>query len=201
MVIVFASRNEGKIREIKSLLEDTHITICSLKDYQGVPDVDEDGETFFDNALKKAKTVSEFLGETVLADDSGLEVDCLGGKPGVRSARYAGADATDEKNIGKLLDQLKGVPENKRGAAFHCSLVLYRTDGSFEAFDGALRGMISEVPVGTGGFGYDPVFMLPERGVTVAQLEPEIKNRISHRADAVNKFKKWLDNGACLKNQ
>jgi XTP/dITP diphosphohydrolase len=201
MVIVFASRNEGKIREIKSLLEDTHITICSLKDYPGVPDIDEDGETFFDNALKKAKTISEFLGETVLADDSGLEVDCLEGKPGVRSARYAGEDATDEKNIGKLLEQLKGVPEDKRGAAFHCSLVLYRPDGSFEAFDGALRGMISEARVGTGGFGYDPVFMLPERGVTVAQLAPEIKNRISHRADAVNKFKKWLDNGACLKNQ
>jgi XTP/dITP diphosphohydrolase len=194
-MIVFASRNEGKIREISSLLEDTRIAIRSLKDYSGIPDIDEDGETFFDNALKKARTISEFLGEPVLADDSGLEVDYLDGKPGVRSARYAGEDSSDEKNIQKLLQQLKGVPREKRRAAFRCSLVLYMPNGFFESFEGLLHGQITEEPVGEGGFGYDPVFLLPEKGVTVAQLSHELKNRISHRADAVNQFKRWLHNG------
>jgi len=194
-MIVFASRNEGKIREIRSLLADTDITIRSLEDYSSAPDIVENGETFYENAMKKAKIISESLGETVLADDSGLEVDCLGGRPGVRSARYAGEDSSDEQNIQKLLQELRGIPKEKRGAAFRCSLVLYRPDGFFESFEGSLRGQITEEPVGEGGFGYDPVFFLPERGVTVAQLSHEVKNRISHRADAVNQFKKWLHNG------
>lgn len=194
-MIVFASRNEGKIREIRSLFKNTRIQIRSLKDYSEVPDIDEDGETFFDNALKKAKTISEYLGETVLADDSGLEVDYLCGQPGVYSARYAGEKSSDKKNIHKLLQQLKGVPREKRGAAFRCSLVLYSPDGSFESFEGSLHGQITEEPVGGGGFGYDPVFLLPEKGVTVAQLSLDIKNKISHRADAANQFKKWLHNG------
>jgi XTP/dITP diphosphohydrolase len=194
-MIVFASKNEGKIREIKSLLSDTGLDIRSLKDYSGIPDIDEDGETFFDNALKKAKTISELLGETVLADDSGLAVDFLGGNPGVYSARFAGEKSSDEANIRKLLDQLGGIPAEKRGASFRCTLVLYFPDGRFEYFEGSLQGQVSQEPTGDGGFGYDPVFFLPEKGITVAQLSQEEKNAISHRADAVNKLKEWINNG------
>ena len=171
------------------------MTILSFGDFpdiSAIPDIIEDGETFFENALKKAKTISDIVGELVFADDSGLEVDYLGGKPGVRSSRYSGDDATDDKNIDKLLNQLKGVPEEKRGASFKCVIVLYRPDGWFESFEGSLRGLISEARAGHGGFGYDPVFYVPEEGITVAQLPPEVKNKISHRAEAVNKLKKWL---------
>lgn len=171
------------------------MTILSLGDFPDIstiPDIVEDGETFFENALKKAKTISDIVGEMVFADDSGLEVDYLGGKPGVRSSRYSGDDATDEKNIEKLLNQLRGVPVENRGASFNCVIVLYQPDGSFESFEGTLRGRISEERIGDGGFGYDPVFYVPEKGVTVAQLPPEVKNRISHRAEAVNKLKKAL---------
>ena len=177
------------------MLEDANVTIFSLNDFSHHPAIEEDGETFFENALKKAKTISDAIGETVLADDSGLEVDYLGGNPGVRSSRYSGDDATDDRNIAKLLSQLNGVSTENRGASFRCVLVLYRPDGWFESFEGSLRGLISEEPVGNGGFGYDPVFFIPEKGMTAAQLPAEIKNRISHRAEAVKKLKKWLKSG------
>ncbi len=176
------------------MLEDANVMVFSLNDFADHPVIEEDGETFFENALKKAKTISDAIGETVLADDSGLEVDYLGGKPGVRSSRYSGDDATDDTNIAKLLYQLNGVSAENRGASFRCVLVLYSPDGWFESFEGSLRGLISEEPIGNGGFGYDPVFFMPEKGVTVAQLPAEIKNRISHRAEAVKKLKKWLQN-------
>ena len=188
MRIVIASKNEGKIREIQAMLEESDIEICSLNDYQEIPDINEDGTSFFENALKKAKFVSEHTGEMVLADDSGLEVEYLGGKPGVYSSRYSGTDATDSLNIKKLLESMKGVSLEKRGASFRCVLVLYRPDGSYRAFEGRLHGIIHDKPVGDGGFGYDPVFYLPELGLTVAQIPLEMKNRISHRARAVDKF-------------
>jgi XTP/dITP diphosphohydrolase len=193
--IVFASRNEGKVREIKSMLENRGVIIRSLNDFPNIPEIEEDGDTFFENALKKAKTISLATGEAVLADDSGLEVDYLGGKPGVRSSRYSGNHATDEKNISKLLDQLNGVPEEERGARFKCVLVFYQPGDSFESFEGSLCGRINEKPEGHGGFGYDPVFFIPEKGVTVAQLPLRIKNKISHRAKAVIKLRKWLQKG------
>jgi len=121
-----------------------------------------------------------------------LEVDFLGGRPGVHSSRYSGPDADDEKNIRKLLEELKDVPMEKRGAAFKCVLVLFNTDGTSESFEGTLRGKISINPAGNEGFGYDPVFIVPEFGCTVAELSPDVKNRISHRAEAFNKLKKSL---------
>ena len=178
------------------MLEGVNLDLLSLSDYPDIPEIVEDGETFFENALKKARVVSEFTGEVVLADDSGLEVDFLGGKPGVFSSRYSGPDATDELNNEELLRELEGVPMDERGASFVCALVLYRPDGTFNSFEGRWQGKIGYKPIGTEGFGYDPVFIVPEIGVTVAELSPEVKNRISHRAKAFNKFKKELANRA-----
>lgn len=163
--------------------------VLSLDDFANVPDVVEDGTTFFANALKKAKAISEHTGEIVLADDSGLEVEYLKGEPGVYSSRYSGADATDDTNIKKLLLAMEGVPREKRGAAFRCVLVLYFPDGKYESFESRLEGVIHDKALGGGGFGYDPVFFLPNWGSTVAQIPMEVKNRISHRAQAVSKFK------------
>ncbi len=171
------------------MLADTDIDIVSLNDYKDAPDVEEDGESFFANALKKAKTVSEHTGEIVLADDSGLEVEYLNGEPGVYSSRYSGEGATDSSNIKKLLQSLEGVPGEKRGAAFRCMLVLYFPDGKYMSFEGRLEGIIHDRPEGDRGFGYDPVFFLPDFRMTVAQIPAEIKNSISHRARAVRKFK------------
>lgn len=171
------------------MLEDLSVEILSMNDYKDLPDVEEDGKTFFENAFKKAKIISEHTKEVVLADDSGLEVAYLGGKPGVYSSRYSGSDATDASNIRKLLESLKNVSVEKRNAAFRCVLVLYRPDGRYMSFEGSLQGIIHDEPVGDGGFGYDPVFFLPDHGLTVAQLPPEEKSRISHRAQAVDKFK------------
>ena len=190
--IVFASKNRGKIRELNALLEGMNVNLLSLHDCPDVPNIIEDGNTFLENALKKARVISEYTGGTIIADDSGLEVDYLQGAPGIHSARYSGVGATDERNIHKLLEELEGVPIEKRGAAFRCALVLYRTDGTFETFEGKLEGKIATEPTGSEGFGYDPVFIVPEQGKTVAQLDPETKNRISHRAIAFAKLKKSL---------
>ena len=171
------------------MLEGSGIHLRSLLDYPDFPDIMEDGNSFLENALKKARVVSERTGEAVLADDSGLEVDALGGAPGIYSARYAGEDGNDEKNIRKLLNDMKDIAPQKRGATFRCVLVLYSADGRYETFEGRLKGRIAVKPVGRGGFGYDPVFFLPEEGVTVAQLSTEVKNRISHRAQAIAKLK------------
>ncbi len=177
------------------MLEECGITLCSLNDYDDVPEIREDGLTFLDNALKKARIVSGFTGQTALADDSGIEVDALDGHPGVLSARYAGPNATDAENNRKLLEALRGVPPDKRGAAFRCVLVLCRPDGSFETFEESWRGRIAEQPLGSGGFGYDPVFTVPELGLTAAQLPLEVKNRLSHRALAFQRLKKYLQTG------
>lgn len=168
------------------------IELCSLADDPGHPEIVEDGLTFFDNALKKARTISARTGETVLADDSGLEVEALAGEPGIHSARYAGEPADDAANIRKLLRALAGLPPERRQAAFCCVLVLYRPDGTFESFAGRWEGRIAETPAGEGGFGYDPVFFLPEKGVTAAELPSTEKNRISHRALAFAKLKAHL---------
>jgi XTP/dITP diphosphohydrolase len=178
------------------MLEGIDFQIRSLMDYPDLPEIVEDGRSFLENALKKASAVSALTGEAVLADDSGLEVTALHGAPGIFSARYAGKDADDGQNIRKLLDEMKGVPTENRGAAFRCVLVLYRPDGAYDFFDGRWEGRISEAPAGEGGFGYDPVFFLPEEGKTVAQLSPEVKNRISHRAQAFVKLKERLQNGS-----
>lgn len=168
------------------------LVVQSLGDYTDVPNVEEDGTTYLENALKKARAYSQFTGETVLADDSGLEVDFLNGAPGIYSSRYAGPNATDEENYRKLLVKLTGVAPDERGAMFRCVLVLCHPDGRFESFEGVWRGMIHTEPVGDRGFGYDPVFYLPDQGCTVAQLPPEVKNALSHRAKALDLLKEWL---------
>jgi len=178
------------------MLADLGISLFSLNDYPEIPEIVEDGKSFLENALKKGRTVAEATGEIVLADDSGLEVGALGGAPGIHSARYAGNDADDLQNNRKLLNDLKGVPAANRGAAFRCVLVLYSPDGRYEAFEGRWEGRVAEAPVGKGGFGYDPLFFLPGEGMTVAQLSPEVKNRVSHRAQAFAKLKERLQNGS-----
>ena len=189
---VIASQNKGKVAEISRALNGAGITIRSLGDYRHVPPVEEDGQTYLDNALKKARFYSAFTGETVLADDSGLEVDYLNGEPGVYSAVYAGLHASDEENNGKLLHKLDGVAPDERGALFRCVLVFYEPDGRFHSFEGTWRGVILTEPAGTQGFGYDPLFFVPELGKTAAQLDPDVKNRVSHRAKALSLFQEWF---------
>jgi XTP/dITP diphosphohydrolase len=183
------------------MMGDVGVTIRSLGEYPELPEVEEDGTSFLENALKKARTAAKFTGEIALADDSGLEVAALNGAPGIYSSRYAGNGADDAQNNRKLLDDLRGIPSAERGAAFRCVLVLCWPDGRYRAFEGGWAGRITEAPKGEGGFGYDPVFFLPECGVTVAELSPDVKNRISHRAQAFAKLKTWLlkesqENGA-----
>jgi XTP/dITP diphosphohydrolase len=192
MKIVFATGNEGKVREIKAMLTGTGIELVSLNSYTNVPEIVEDGLSFQENALKKASIISAFTGETVLADDSGLMVDALNGEPGIYSSRYAGPAATDAENNARLLAQLKNIPPEKRTASFHCALVLYRKDGTFDSFEGKWQGQIIEERRGSNGFGYDPIFWVPELKMTAAELPSDIKNKISHRGQAFAKFKSSL---------
>jgi len=192
MKIVFATKNEGKVREIREMLAAEDIELCSLNAFAQAPDIVEEGKTYLENALKKAKIISEFTGETVLADDSGLEVDVLGGEPGVYSARYAGEGATDEENNAKLLGHLKDVPPTARTAAFHCALVLYETNGRWRAFEARWPGLIIDERRGTNGFGYDPIFLDPAFNKTAAELPPQIKNTVSHRGQAFALLKSHL---------
>ena len=180
---------------MRALLAQSGVLLRSLHDYPNLPDICEDGQSFLENALKKARTIAEATGETALADDSGLEVALLGGAPGIYSARYAGDNADDDKNVSKLLNNLEGVPPEKRVAAFQCILVLYQSGDRYHVFDGRWEGRIADAPAGKGGFGYDPVFYLPEQGMTAAELPTEIKNRISHRARAADKLKLWIQRG------
>jgi len=192
MKIVFASGNEGKVREIGEMLEGMGIELVSLSNYTHVPEIVEDGKSFLENALKKAKIISEFTGETALADDSGLQVDVLGGEPGIYSSRYAGEKATDAENNTKLLAKLKNIPPEKRTAFFSCVLVLYRIDGSYDYFEGKWSGQIIDERRGNNGFGYDPIFFVPQLKMTAAELPAEIKNKVSHRGQAVAQLKKAL---------
>jgi XTP/dITP diphosphohydrolase len=174
------------------MLRDCDVEVLSLKDFPDIPDIEEDGKNFFENALIKARAVSKLTGEAVLADDSGLEVDALGGAPGIYSSRYAGPDATDEKNIRKLLVELKDVDAENRTASFRCVLVLFRIDGTYETFEGRWPGRITFETRGERGFGYDPVFEDPKLGRTAAELLPDVKNFTSHRGRAIAKFREWL---------
>jgi XTP/dITP diphosphohydrolase len=190
--IVIASKNNGKIEEIKDMLSDLPIEILSLNHYPTAPDVVENGSNFLENALIKAHAIADFTGMPVLADDSGLEVDHLAGEPGIFSARYAGAGATDGENNHKLLMALKNVPATQRGASFRCVLVLYWPHGEYQAFEGRWRGQIGDEFRGGHGFGYDPLFYLPEIGKTVAEITTTEKNKRSHRSQAVHELKKYL---------
>lgn len=188
--IVLATHNPHKRVEIASLLSDLGITVRSLAEFPQAPVVVEDGETCEANAIKKAKTIADYTGLVAVADDTGLQVDALGGRPGVHAARYAGAAVTYEDNWKKLLRELDGVPLEQRGARFLTVVAIaspFRQE--VETVEGVLNGVIAPRPAGKGGFGYDPVFLVPELGKTLAELAPSEKNRISHRAQAFAKAK------------
>jgi XTP/dITP diphosphohydrolase len=191
--IVIATKNAGKVREFAAMFAKRGIEVKSLLDFPDVPDVEETGSTFVENAKLKAEAVCQRLQRPVIADDSGLAVDALGGRPGVHSARYAGEDKNDARNIAKLLHELDGVPMEKRTARFHCALAVAIPGQSTAIVEGTCDGYIAEAPRGEGGFGYDPVFYLPERGKTMAELTPEEKNAISHRAKALEKLNEQWD--------
>lgn len=186
--VVLATRNEGKLKEFKRLLENFDLDLLSLNNFPELPAIVEDGLTFEENVLKKAVSVATFTERIAIADDSGLVVDYLKGEPGVMSARYAGANASDEENNQKLLDKLKGVPDHLRKASFQCALAIATPQGEREVVIGECQGVITHEPKGHHGFGYDPIFLYPEYGKTFAELEPEMKNRVSHRKRAIEKL-------------
>jgi XTP/dITP diphosphohydrolase len=190
--VVIATRNSGKLREIRAILAPLELKILSLRDFPEIPEIIEDGQTFEENAVKKAAAVARQTGRMAIADDSGLAVDALQGRPGVFSSRYAGERATDAERYQKLLKEMTGTPQGKRGASFICAIAVASPKGKTESVEGQCRGEIAFAPKGSHGFGYDPVFYLPERGKTMAELEPEVKNRISHRAQALEKLKQVL---------
>jgi XTP/dITP diphosphohydrolase len=196
--LVIATRNAGKTREIREVLSGYPITIKNLEDFGPIPEIEEDGETFDDNAYKKASFASRVLGLPALADDSGLCVSALGGQPGVHSARFAGADATDAQKCEKLVEMLKNAED--RSAAFVCVISIAVPTGAALTYEGRCEGEITRVPAGENGFGYDPVFCYPLLNKTFAQLPAAEKNRVSHRGRALaevreefDKVLKWID--------
>jgi XTP/dITP diphosphohydrolase len=190
--LLVATGNRGKLRELELLLRGTVARLVSPLDVPAFPVVVEDGETFAENAVKKARSAAVATGKAAIADDSGLVVDELGGQPGVRSARFAREEASDAENNAKLLVELAGVPEERRAAAFRCVIALCMPDGECRTFEGELQGVLLEAPRGNGGFGYDPLFLVPEYGQTLAELPLEMKNVISHRGKAFAKLKDYL---------
>jgi|MTBAKSStandDraft_2_1061841.scaffolds.fasta_scaffold08610_8 XTP/dITP diphosphohydrolase len=187
--ILIASQNKGKIKEIQAALELPGVNFEVRHD---LPSVDEDGCDFFENALKKAKVCSLWSGLPALADDSGLEVDALNGAPGIYSARFSGPDRDDIANNEKLLRLMDGIPPLRRGAAFRAVIVIYFPSGEWVLGEGICRGVIMDHPKGKNGFGYDPLFFLPHIGRTMAELSPEQKNTLSHRALALQDLREKL---------
>jgi XTP/dITP diphosphohydrolase len=194
LTLVMASRNPGKIREFEAILKGSDVKFLSLADFPQLPEIPEEGATFAENAATKAREVARLTGYPALADDSGLAVDALNGAPGVFSARYAAdrtspAAPTDPDNWRKLLDEMAQVPPGSRGARFVCEIAVAAPDGRLWRAHGECRGEIAAESRGNQGFGYDPVFFVPSYQATMAELGPEVKNRISHRARALAAFK------------
>ncbi|UCG34964.1 MAG: RdgB/HAM1 family non-canonical purine NTP pyrophosphatase [Candidatus Omnitrophota bacterium] len=193
MRLIIATRNKGKLREIKHILGGLNLSIISLNQLKKPIRIKEDGHTFLENALKKALPVSRMYPlDLTVGEDSGLEVECLNGAPGILSKRYCGRGATDLKNNSKLLKKLGGLKGKERKACFRCVLSLVKAGKLLKAFEGRLKGVISKEMKGKGGFGYDPVFYLPSYKKTVAQLSLSQKNKISHRARAFKKLHNYL---------
>jgi XTP/dITP diphosphohydrolase len=182
--IAIASRNPGKIREIRSICADWPVGWITADEHEAWPDVEETGESYLENALLKARAVADGVGVPAVADDSGIEVDALGGAPGPRSARYAGEEATDEQNLRMMIRALAGVPAGGRTARYRCLAVLAWPDGREVSAEGTCEGSLVSKPRGTGGFGYDPIFVPAGWEQTMAELSPEEKDRISHRGRA-----------------
>jgi len=193
--IILASGNAGKVREINKLLSDQGIEVIPQTEYD-VPEAIEDGLTFVENALKKARHAAKLTGLPAIADDSGIEVDALDKRPGIYSARYSGEGATDAKNNKKMLSELKDVSEEKRTARYWCVMVYLESENDPTPIitQGSLEGRIMSAPQGDGGFGYDPIFWLPEQNCAAAELSMEEKNKISHRAIALNVLANELKN-------
>jgi len=197
-IIVLATTNKGKTREIKKLLKGFPIDIKNLDDFGPIPEAIEDGETFDDNAYKKASFTAKILGYPAMADDSGLCVKALDNAPGIYSARYAGKNASDEDNVNKMLAELKD--KDNRNAAFKCVISIAVPTGAALTYEGECKGVITKKPFGHNGFGYDPLFFYPELNKTFAQLTIEEKGKVSHRglalqqvADEMDKILKWID--------
>lgn len=189
--LVIATRNKGKTLEIKELLKGFPVEIKNLDDFGPIPHLEEDGDTFDENAYKKASFAARILGLPALADDSGLIVEALDGAPGIHSARYAGEDATDEQRYLKLLDDMKG--KSNRNAAFECVISIAVPAGPALTYEARCEGLIATEPAGSNGFGYDPVFFYPPLNKTFAQITREEKNRISHRGKALAELKSEFD--------
>ena len=190
--IVFATGNQGKMREIRQIMGDMDVTILSMKEVGIESDVEETGTTFEENAILKAKAAAEGTSYIVLADDSGLEIDYLGGEPGIYSARYMGEDTSYEIKNQNLLKRLEGVEDEKRSARFVCAIAACFPDGTVLTTEGIVEGRIAWESAGEGGFGYDPIFYLPEYGATSAELSAEEKNAVSHRGRALRAMKEEL---------
>ncbi|MDR0486314.1 MAG: XTP/dITP diphosphatase [Elusimicrobiota bacterium] len=185
MEIILATGNKNKIREIKEILKGLDITILSITDFADYPKTIEDGETIAENAVKKAKEAALFFKKWAMADDTGLEVEYLNGAPGVYSARYAGKHCSYKDNNEKLLRELKGLQQEHRKASFKCVIALSSPEGLITTVEGQIDGLIAEAERGQNGFGYDAVFFIPQYGKTFAELDGAIKNKISHRGQAV----------------
>lgn len=191
--IIFATGNEHKMVEIRMILKDLGMEILSQREAGIVADVIEDGTTFEENALIKAKEIAKYTDAIVLADDSGLEIDYLNKEPGIYSARYMGEDTSYDIKNQALLDRLSGVPDEKRTARFVCAIAAAFPDGTTEVVRGTMEGIIGHEIIGENGFGYDPIFFLPEYGCTSAQLPPEKKNELSHRGEGLRKMRAVIE--------
>lgn len=191
--IIFATGNAGKMREIRDIMADLDVELLSMKEAGIKLDIVEDGKTFEENALIKARAICKLAGEMVLADDSGLEIDYLNKEPGIYSARYMGEDTSYHIKNKSLIDRLEGVPDEKRTARFVCAIAAVFPDGKELVVRGTVEGIIGYEEKGENGFGYDPIFYLPERGCTTAELPPEEKNSISHRGNALRLMKELLE--------
>ena len=191
--MIFATGNENKMKEIREILGALPLEILSMKEAGVSADIVEDGKTFEENALIKARAICKLAGEMVLADDSGLEIDYLNKEPGIYSARYMGEDTSYHIKNKSLIDRLAGVPDEKRTARFVCAIAAVFPDGKELVVRGTVEGIIGYEEKGENGFGYDPIFYLPERGCTTAELSPEEKNSISHRGNALRLMNELLE--------
>lgn len=191
--VIIATKNPGKAREFEHIFASRGIEVKTLLDFPEIPEVEETGTTFEENAILKAEAVSRALNRMVIGDDSGLMVDALEGRPGIYSARYAGEQKNDQNNTNKVLAELENVPEEKRTARFYCALAVAVPGQKTSTVSGTCEGRILKEQRGTNGFGYDPVFYVPDKGLAMAELSADEKNKISHRANALKKLDSILD--------
>ncbi|MBR6171978.1 MAG: XTP/dITP diphosphatase [Eubacterium sp.] len=200
MKLIFATGNQNKMREIRAIFGNNDMEILSMKEAGISVDVDENGQSFEENSLIKARAIHEATGELVLADDSGLCIDYLNGEPGIYSARYLGEDTSYDIKNKELIRRLEGVPDEKRTARFVCAVAAVLPDGTELCVRGTMEGRIAYEQAGENGFGYDPIFFLPEYGKTSAEISPEEKNAISHRGKALRMMRKELEKYGCFEN-